>query len=95
MEDKCIFTAVIEREGRGYISFCPEFDIACQGDSLAEARASLAEAVERFLETASLAEIRARYHCEVQITGMEISCARAAQVLGHHADRVPVEAKLF
>lgn len=35
------FTAVIEREGDGYVSLCPELDIASQGDSIEEARANL------------------------------------------------------
>jgi predicted RNase H-like HicB family nuclease len=29
-------TAVIEREGDGYVSLCPELDIASQGDSIEE-----------------------------------------------------------
>ena len=27
-------TAIIEREGSGYVSLCPELDIASQGDPL-------------------------------------------------------------
>jgi len=27
-------TAIIEREGEGYISLCPEFDIASQGSTM-------------------------------------------------------------
>lgn len=34
-------TAIIEREGDGYVSFCPEFDIASQGDTIEEARRNL------------------------------------------------------
>ncbi len=50
-------TAVIEREGDGYVALCPELDIASQGDTVAEARANLKEAVELFFEVASDAEI--------------------------------------
>jgi hypothetical protein len=31
-------TAIIEREGDGYVSLCPELDIASQGDSVEQAR---------------------------------------------------------
>lgn len=31
-------TAIIEREGDGYVSFCPELDIASQGDTVQETR---------------------------------------------------------
>jgi hypothetical protein len=27
-------TAVVEREGSGYVSLCPEFDVASQGDTV-------------------------------------------------------------
>ncbi len=56
-------TAVIEREGDGYVALCPELDIASQGDTIEEARRNLAEAVE-FFETASPDEVRERLHTE-------------------------------
>jgi hypothetical protein len=31
-------TAVIERDGDGYVAICPEFDIASQGNTVDEAR---------------------------------------------------------
>ena len=46
-------TAVIEREGDGYVATCPEFDIVSQGGTVEEARLNLVEAVEGFLEVAS------------------------------------------
>jgi len=45
-------TALIEREGDGFVALCPELDIASQGDSLEEARDNLREALELFFETA-------------------------------------------
>jgi predicted RNase H-like HicB family nuclease len=54
------FTAVIEREGDGYVSLCPELDIASQGDNVAEARDNLREAIELFLECAPQSEILGR-----------------------------------
>lgn len=44
-------TAIIEREGDGYVSLCPELDIASQGDSIEQARENLREALQLFFET--------------------------------------------
>jgi len=55
------FAAFIEREGDGYVSLCPELDIASQGDTIGEARENLREALELFFETASPGEIQARW----------------------------------
>ncbi len=60
MNKKFQFTAVIEREGDGYVSLCPELDIASQGDTVEEASANLKEAVELFFESASSKEISQR-----------------------------------
>jgi predicted RNase H-like HicB family nuclease len=65
--------AIIEREGTGYVSLCPELDIASQGDTIEEARANLQEAVELFFETASERELQARFHDEVYVTRVEVS----------------------
>ena len=54
------FTAIIEREGDGYISLCPELDISSQGDNIEEARQNLIEALELFLETADPSEVKNR-----------------------------------
>jgi predicted RNase H-like HicB family nuclease len=56
------FTALVEREGDGYVALCPEFDVASQGDSVEEAKRNLAEAVSLFLETADPSEITRRQH---------------------------------
>jgi predicted RNase H-like HicB family nuclease len=53
-------TAIIEREKSGYVSLCPEFDIASQGNSIEEARDNLREALELFFETASPEEVAKR-----------------------------------
>jgi predicted RNase H-like HicB family nuclease len=66
-------TAIIEREGSGYVSFCPQLDIASQGDTVQEARENLREALELFFEAASPAEIHERLHQEVYITQVEIA----------------------
>lgn len=66
-------TAIIEREGPGYVSLCPELDISSQGDSIEEARKNLVEALELFLEAASPAEIEERLHGEVYVTQLEVA----------------------
>jgi predicted RNase H-like HicB family nuclease len=66
-------TAIIEREGNGYVSLCPELDIASQGDTVQEARENLREALELFYETASPEEIDQRLHEEIYITRLDIA----------------------
>lgn len=58
-------TAIIEKEGDGYIALCPEVDVASQGDTVGEARENLKEALELFFEMASPEEINSRLHDEV------------------------------
>ncbi len=58
-------TAIIERDGDGYVSLCPELDIASQGDTVESARKNLQEALELFFETASPMEIQTRLNQEV------------------------------
>ena len=67
------FTAIIEREGNGYVSLCPELDIASQGDTIEDARINLREALELFFETASPMEIKTRLHEEVYVTQVEVA----------------------
>jgi predicted RNase H-like HicB family nuclease len=72
MATKHQFTAVIEREGDGYVALCPELDIASQGGTIEEARRNLAEAVGLFLESASPGEIQERLTPEVYVTPLEV-----------------------
>ena len=67
------FTAVIEREGDGYVVLCPELDIASQGDTIEEARRNIQEALEGFFEAASPEEIRERLRSEVYVTSLEVT----------------------
>ena len=67
------FTALVERDGDGYVALCPEFDVASQGDTVEEAKRNLAEAVSLFLETADPSEIERRRHSEVFVTRLEVS----------------------
>ncbi|MBC8430515.1 MAG: type II toxin-antitoxin system HicB family antitoxin [Desulfobacterales bacterium] len=66
-------TAIIEREGDGYVSLCPELDIASQGDSIESARENLREALELFFECASPEEVQQRLPGEIYITQLEVS----------------------
>jgi predicted RNase H-like HicB family nuclease len=66
-------TAIIEREEGGYVSLCPELDIASQGDSIEEAKDNLREALELFFETASQEEVKRRFHEEVYVTRLEVA----------------------
>ena len=43
-------TAIIEREGDGYVALCPEVDVASQGDTVDEARTNLSTAEQAMLE---------------------------------------------
>jgi predicted RNase H-like HicB family nuclease len=73
MQDFRQFTAIIEKEGKQYVSLCPELDIASQGDTVEEARTNLKEALELFFETASRQEIKDRLHSEIFITRLEVA----------------------
>lgn len=66
-------TAIIEREEGGYVSLCPELDIASQGNTIEEARENLREALELFFETASPTEIQTRLHEEVYVTRVDVA----------------------
>ena len=73
MAAKRLLTAIIEREGDGYVALCPELDVASQGDTVEEARANLTEALELFFETADPTEIEGRLKGEVFVTQLEVS----------------------
>ena len=66
-------TAIIEKEGTGYVSLCPELDIASQGDTIEDARDNLQEALGLFFKTASAQEIQHRLHGDVFVTQIEVA----------------------
>ncbi len=66
-------TVIIEKENDGYVSLCPELDIASQGDTIEQARDNLKEALELFFETASQDEIKQRFHTDVFVTQVEVA----------------------
>ena len=73
MQAKHQFTAIIEREDNMYVAFCPELDIASQGETVEDARKNLKEAIELFFEEASQQEIKERLHDEIFVTRLEVA----------------------
>jgi predicted RNase H-like HicB family nuclease len=67
------FTALIQREGDGFVALCSELDIASQGDTIEEARRNLIEAVELFFESADPSEVAERLSKEIYITPLEVA----------------------
>ena len=53
-------TEVIRPEGDGFVSFCPELNIASGGSTAQHARKNLREAVAMFFESSSVEEISRR-----------------------------------
>lgn len=68
-------TAILIREGDGFVALCPELDVASQGDSVEDAKANLREAVELFFECASPEEVRDRLASESFVSSLEVSIA--------------------
>lgn len=66
-------TAIIKREGDGYVALCPDVDVASQGDTIDEAKKNLQEALGLFFETASPDEIKERLQNEVYVTQVEMA----------------------
>jgi predicted RNase H-like HicB family nuclease len=66
-------TAIIEREGDGYVALRPELDIASQGESIEQAKQTLQEALQLFLETADQSEIQDRLRGDVFVTRVEVA----------------------
>lgn len=58
------------REDEGYVSLCPELDIASQGSSIEEARANLVEALSLFFKTADASEIARRFRSGGTLSGI-------------------------
>ena len=65
-------TALIQREGDGYVALCPDLDIASQGDTIETARDNLREAVELFFECAGAEEVARRLGGDVFVTRLEV-----------------------
>ncbi len=68
---KCSLTAFVEHDGDGFVSLCPELDIASQGDTVEEASRNLREAVELFFECAGAEEVVRRLKGDIYISRFE------------------------
>jgi predicted RNase H-like HicB family nuclease len=66
-------TAIIRREGDGFVALCPDLDVASEGGTVETARKNLREALELFLECASPGEIKQRLSEEVFVTQIEVA----------------------
>ena len=56
----------------GYVSLCPELDVANQGETIEEARLNLIETLELFFESADPTEVSQRLSSEVYFTLIEV-----------------------
>ena len=67
-------TAIVKREGNGYVALCPEVDVASQGDSVAEAPGRISRkrwpCSSRQLPTRKL---RGRLRGEVYVARVEVA----------------------
>jgi len=75
-------TAITEREDDGFVSLCPELDIASQSATVEEARANLLETLPLFFETADPSEVTRRYHGDVIVTRVEVPAGRSRALSG-------------
>ena len=66
-------TAIIQPEGTGYVSLCPELEIASQGETVEMATSNLREALELFFETAPEEEVHLRLTGDVFVTQLEVA----------------------
>ena len=66
-------TALIYREGDGFVSRCPELHVVSQGDTILEAKAMLIEAVQLHLECTPLEEVEDLLSDEVFVTNFEVA----------------------
>lgn len=73
MKQNVQLTAVIEREGDGFVGLCPGLDVASQGETVEEARANLVEALQLFFEAADEPEVARRHSGEVYVTRIEVA----------------------
>lgn len=82
------FTAIIEKEEDGYVSLCPELDIASQGDTVEDAKNNLTEAIELFLEIADPSEINQRLEKETLVTQLGKSVGKPMGLSGKEVCKV-------
>ena len=87
-------TAIVERDGDGYVALCPEVDIASEGETAAEARDNLAEALSLFFEAAGAGEVHRRLREGKHVMHLELTApvtttqSKKEQTLEDHLDEL-------
>ena len=66
------FTAIVQKDRAGWSAFCPDLDVASQGETVEQATANLREAVELFFEVANPLEVERRLRSEIYLSQLEI-----------------------
>jgi len=74
------YMALVSREGRVFVAHCPEFDVSSQGPTFAKAQANLAEAVEAFLLTASVSEVRRRQRAKPRVASVTVEVGNGGEL---------------
>lgn len=68
-------TAIITPEDSLHVALCPELDVVSQGETVEQAKANLAEALELFFECADPTEVERRWSGESFIAHVEVEVA--------------------
>jgi predicted RNase H-like HicB family nuclease len=58
MEETYRFSAVVQKEGKWYVSWCPELDIASQGETIEEAIENLKKQLNSILKMKMLRSLQ-------------------------------------
>lgn len=77
---KLEFSAVITKEGKWYVAFCPELDVASQGKTVEEALSNLKEALELYLADEDVKLPESRERPLVTIIKVEVNEKTASRV---------------
>ncbi|MCB9479811.1 MAG: type II toxin-antitoxin system HicB family antitoxin [Deltaproteobacteria bacterium] len=65
-------TAIIHEEDGAFVAWCPEWDVASQGDTVGVARDNLKEAMELFFEVVPVDEMEHRRCGNIFVTQIDV-----------------------
>lgn len=65
-------TAIIEREGEGYVAHCASLDTTSQGKTIQEAKENLIEALKLFFNEASDQRDQEKFDDEIVVTQVKV-----------------------
>ena len=74
-----LLTAWLQKDNDVWVALCPELDVASEGVTMEEAKASLRQAVELFLESADEAEIGLRLHGGIHVCPLGVTVSARDQ----------------